>query len=987
MATLTDAQTKWLAKLGGIVGGVGGSTPPTVSNDSTPPAASKDATPPAVSKEEAAFRAERAAVAKLADALRADPQAARIRAQLTDIGTRQGSALHHAAKGEWVDALRDLAAARAACVAARTLAVGWATYASQLATANAKVNACSGVFGGNDVATAQGLIASAAGKVAATPPNFAGATADFAAVDTALRSELEGYAANKKAKLATLKATSADVQTYLAADIASATALIAKMDAALAAADWSQMLMAALAADEVLSPALRYGQRRAGYETQRLTTAGDIASIKANAETKDRAAEVEALLAQADALAGHDKLKIEEGARLLAEASRRCALWKALIPTIAAHDSQRKLADAEAAALDKHKAAEEVRTEREAIAKLLQDAAASVAQSRTATDPAPAWTGALEAVRRARADLATAKKIADGLGPSAAAKKAAEATPPKAAALQKALADLKTSAAAAAKAPDADQTAEALARCKDRADVAAQALAKNDPAGAAAPLREAAQALGEARTIQAQHGQFAGAVGAVDDRLKALQAKPTAAAIKVRLDAVAKAIADARARDQARDGAAAIAALRKAGDAAAIAEQADRERSAYDLEAKRVGDRIQAEVTDANAKKKDLAELAAAAKTADSLAFAFADAALKQIDLQLDKAKLAASAGKKPVDPNIAALASQMVNKGGAAAVDALIQAQPDSVDPKVIDALATGRYGVKFTTKGSAPGANEVKTMKRMCDVFSTIPDDIRGNISIKGVTHVDATGSVGGGYTPATGMIAMKGRRDEAQQTFGANQKAYDPETKKHVSQLPKDVDPNCKAQDENKEVEYMGFAAAHEVGHGVDDQRGFMAQHGKEEAKGGWIDHGADIEPVAEAVGADIAGKFPASTFHKSPESRKYIRDKITNRPTVRPTAPRDSADFKAYDAFDRWHALATSANVYRRQPDCDAITIGKRIYHEAYARHWVSYLAAARAKGLTGYQFRAPGEWFAELYAGWKTKKLGPKHPALDWLTKL
>ena len=117
------------------------------------------------------------------------------------------------------------------------------------------------------------------------------------------------------------------------------------------------------------------------------------------------------------------------------------------------------------------------------------------------------------------------------------------------------------------------------------------------------------------------------------------------------------------------------------------------------------------------------------------------------------------------------------------------------------------------------------------------------------------------------------------------------------------------------------------------------------------------------------------------------RKYVRDKIMNRPSARPNTPRGSDDYKAFDAFDRWHALATADDVYRRQPDCDAITIGARIYHEAYARHWVSYLAAARSKGLTGYQFRAPGEWFAELYAGWKTKKLGPKHPALEWLTKL
>jgi hypothetical protein len=81
------------------------------------------------------------------------------------------------------------------------------------------------------------------------------------------------------------------------------------------------------------------------------------------------------------------------------------------------------------------------------------------------------------------------------------------------------------------------------------------------------------------------------------------------------------------------------------------------------------------------------------------------------------------------------------------------------------------------------------------------------------------------------------------------------------------------------------------------------------------------------------------------------------------------------------------MATAVDVYRRQGDCDKIKIGNRIYHEAYARAWVSYLASARSKGLTGYQFRAPGEWFAELYAGFRSNKLGPDHPAREWLTKL
>ena len=85
--------------------------------------------------------------------------------------------------------------------------------------------------------------------------------------------------------------------------------------------------------------------------------------------------------------------------------------------------------------------------------------------------------------------------------------------------------------------------------------------------------------------------------------------------------------------------------------------------------------------------------------------------------------------------------------------------------------------------------------------------------------------------------------------------------------------------------------------------------------------------------------------------------------------------------------RVNGLATSKNIYRRQGDCDKIKIGDYIYHEAYARQWVGYKAAARGKGLTGYQFRAPPEWFAELYAGYRSGKLGPDHPAREWLAKL
>ena len=127
---------------------------------------------------------------------------------------------------------------------------------------------------------------------------------------------------------------------------------------------------------------------------------------------------------------------------------------------------------------------------------------------------------------------------------------------------------------------------------------------------------------------------------------------------------------------------------------------------------------------------------------------------------------------------------------------------------------------------------------------------------------------------------------------------------------------------------------------------------------------------MQPVADAVGGDA--RF--SAFYKTPEQRQYVLGKLQSKPVEAPAVASGSPEEAAMQAFDAWYDVATSDNVYRRQGDCDFIKIGDRIYQEAYPRTWVSYLADARKQGLTGYQFRAPPEWFAELYAGYRSKKL-------------
>ena len=147
-------------------------------------------------------------------------------------------------------------------------------------------------------------------------------------------------------------------------------------------------------------------------------------------------------------------------------------------------------------------------------------------------------------------------------------------------------------------------------------------------------------------------------------------------------------------------------------------------------------------------------------------------------------------------------------------------------------------------------------------------------------------------------------------------------------------------------------------------------------------------AGVQVIADAVGPHIRTQAGGgSTFYTKAEDKKYVLDKLLNQKPARP-AGLAAAEVKAYDAFDRWHMLATSDCIWDRQGDSEEIAIDKKtVYHESQPREWVSYLLAARKQGLTGYQFRAPAEWFAELYAAYKSKMLGPNHPATKWLKKL
>jgi hypothetical protein len=68
---------------------------------------------------------------------------------------------------------------------------------------------------------------------------------------------------------------------------------------------------------------------------------------------------------------------------------------------------------------------------------------------------------------------------------------------------------------------------------------------------------------------------------------------------------------------------------------------------------------------------------------------------------------------------------------------------------------------------------------------------------------------------------------------------------------------------------------------------------------------------------------------------------------------------------------------------------AVKVGgdTRVYQQSYKGTYWSYIVDARSYMVRDYQFRARGEWFAEVYTMYFMGKLGNRHIAYSWLFDL
>ncbi|HEY5920919.1 MAG TPA: hypothetical protein VIV11_04575, partial [Kofleriaceae bacterium] len=174
----------------------------------------------------------------------------------------------------------------------------------------------------------------------------------------------------------------------------------------------------------------------------------------------------------------------------------------------------------------------------------------------------------------------------------------------------------------------------------------------------------------------------------------------------------------------------------------------------------------------------------------------------------------------------------------------------------------------------------------------------------------------------------------------------------------------------------VTVYGATVRHEIGHAVDDQLRVMDGWGSQVSAGGWQKYGS-YGSFIDAIVDDFAdGTWNALGFFDKIKYRSLMKDCMQNDlafpaawTAKYPGTPPPAAPFGPLAVFWTRTRWSESGGGPWYQPHVQPTGASGRRYQRAYdddGSLW-SYIGATRdSKEVTRYQWRAPGEWFAEIY---------------------
>ncbi|MBA3540674.1 MAG: hypothetical protein H0T79_13770, partial [Deltaproteobacteria bacterium] len=184
----------------------------------------------------------------------------------------------------------------------------------------------------------------------------------------------------------------------------------------------------------------------------------------------------------------------------------------------------------------------------------------------------------------------------------------------------------------------------------------------------------------------------------------------------------------------------------------------------------------------------------------------------------------------------------------------------------------------------------------------------------------------------------------------------------------------------------VNMFNATLRHEIGHAVDNQLGIMSAMMSQENCGGWIkypSYDAFVDAIIGAAGGMSGHGYPDEGQYRSAMKKavKEKKDFLVALGEISPGAVAAAAPFSTRGPV----SVVWTTGLWSGQPwyDDSWKTVNNRNFQRAYGDAGSLYSFRAdimTSRRVTEYQWRAPGEWFAEAYqVYYAEQETGPDVP--------